>query len=762
MTFDIRQHLEINSKGRSQCPKCLVDGKTGLNLSVADSGAYKCHRGCSTQDIRSALGTPKPQTSAAPPPSPNKNTITAKQVDQAHERLLSSTKCLPWLLSRGIPIEAIKHHKLGAARAKVGPGHLPAISIPIEQAPGRYGQKKRIAPWLDGNDTARNGAPAWSQYGLSATTYSTHSPPAAQEIWLCEGEWDAISLGWAVQNSEDLKNAIHVACFTCGAGNIPPANEIDRMPNLPIITFYDLDQPGAKGAQKLQHRFKDRVRIATVPAPASPPEGWDISDALAKGFGLIEVAQAAEAATAWTEPQASNPLRDRLVTNDELLARAADFQDFLIPDLLPADELILLAGPPREGKGYIALGAAISVATGGKFLDRRCTQGSVLYVNLEDSESKIKQRQQRMEVCAGMPITWLDKFKLSELPYLIEIANEIEDLRLIIIDTLARSRDDNNEESSAKLSQILEPLQEYPKNRGVCVLLVHHTGKIGETLEAKVDPFDLIRGSSAIRSTARGALLLVPGKDGHRLLVENGHAEKLDMLIRRDPQTVAWTLCGNWAPAVDSTMKAQIMDHLNRRGQGTVTEIAHALCFNARSVGTALSKLHAEDAVEKIAGKGRSPALYSRSFNLLQPSLPLVEACDVVTERDTSLLQRYPGCEGNPPKVINGEEGDQSIDHFQKKPLTQPFPLKQGHSSGSVSDVCFNAPQKQAPGVEANLNKISTGDQVKCSTESEHYRVCGEKRLQVVRVTSKGAIVNHNGWAITRVIPVKELERLTN
>jgi hypothetical protein len=152
-SFDIRQHVEFNSKGRGICPSCALSKGTEhnkLNLSVMASGAYKCFVGCTPEEIREALGQRTdrqvPTVIAAPPP---KNvTVTPKQVALASDRLLNSKHCLQWLLERGIPLEAIKHYKLGAVRSKAGAGHLPAISIPIPSSADRthYYQKKRIAP----------------------------------------------------------------------------------------------------------------------------------------------------------------------------------------------------------------------------------------------------------------------------------------------------------------------------------------------------------------------------------------------------------------------------------------------------------------------------------------------------------------------------------------------------------------------------------------------------------------------------------------
>lgn len=64
-----------------------------------------------------------------------------------------------------------------------------AIFIPVPDRPGRFYVKKRVAPWLTG-DQRPEYLGNWSQFGVPATIWFTNNPPNAQETWLCEGEWD--------------------------------------------------------------------------------------------------------------------------------------------------------------------------------------------------------------------------------------------------------------------------------------------------------------------------------------------------------------------------------------------------------------------------------------------------------------------------------------------------------------------------------------------------------------------------------------------
>jgi hypothetical protein len=134
-------------------------------------------------------------------------------------------------------------------------------------------------------------------------------------------------------------------------------------------------------------------------------------------------------------------------------------------------------------------------------------------------------------------------------------------------------------------------LQEWAKERGICILITHHTGKVSNDAP-NADPFDMLRGSTSIRATCRGAIVIVPGDSSYRLLAENGFSDRLDVSVRINSDTLEWKLLGNWTPRIDGDMKTQIIDHLNLTGDATVAEIAASLNFNAGSVSTIMSRLY--------------------------------------------------------------------------------------------------------------------------------------------------------------------------
>lgn len=637
MTFNIRAHIELDQQGRAICPSCALTGRTDKTLSVLENGAYKCFRGCTPGDIRSALGEPKdqqiPDAIARPSahhiiPAPAV-TITPQKVKESHDRLMASNgPAKEWLRQRGITDAMMERHRLGITRAKVGDRHLPAITIAIPNHDGTaYYQKKRIAPWLAEEERPPEYRP-WSQKSVPAKVWFTWRPAEATATYLCEGEWDAIVLGWMMRHAEQ---PIAVASFTCGCGTVPPQDELDQLLGR-VTVFYDRNDkpnkqgliPGEHGAKKVAEALGDRGSVGLVPMPDDCRiKGWDVSDAIAAGYGVNDFIAAAGNATRPQPPQKDNPLRARLTWNDDLIAAAPDYTEWLVPDLFTANELFLLASGPRMGKSLFSMTLARSIASGEPFLGRPVMKGTVLFVCLEDSPAKIKEREQAQQWTEGLPVVWLNKFKLSELNYLREIVQEL-DPRLVIIDTLSRAKDNSISESSAEMSQVLEPLQEIAGDLETCVLLVHHTGKISAENAGQVDIFDTIRGSSAIRAVCRGSAMIAAGERDFRLVAENGWG-KHDLKILLDAHTLTWKLLGKWNPDHNQGQSDQVIEYLKGTQSATLDEMSEVLQIPKMSLYKVLERLQTSDIAEEKVIKTGMRRNYRYSLALFHSVKPLFD-----------------------------------------------------------------------------------------------------------------------------------------
>jgi Protein of unknown function (DUF3987) len=343
--FDIRQQVQFDSTGRAPCPACAQDGKAKQkNLSVdLDTGAYRCWRGCPSEQIRDAIGQPKLQSgNGFSDRTTKKSTTVSKQaVAKAVTHLQTSPEALDWLQSRGFTQEMIAHYRIGLADWRDSHPSI-AIHIPTNQA-GKFYRKLRITPWVE------HDLPKWSQYGVPTTIFQTYSPGNSTATWFCEGEWDAMRLGWIAQQ-ENAK--VTVCCSTTGCGAVPSIEQLNQLPGDVFIWFDRNDTPtksgvipGDEGARKFAQALGDRARIAQVPMPdGCTINGWDVSNALDAGFTWTDFEQSVQEAV--TVPQ---PLSLKETLTDLLDNHASPFEQ--------SAELMDLAkqrGQPYRDLDYLA------------------------------------------------------------------------------------------------------------------------------------------------------------------------------------------------------------------------------------------------------------------------------------------------------------------------------------------------------------------------------------------------------------------------
>lgn len=632
--FKITDHIEFDNKGRAQCPTCLADGKTGKNLSLVSGtdGAYKCHRGCSTEDIRHAIGQPKgehtgdrivPTALAQPKKQPKYHTETS--IEENTSRLINESKLAKqWLADRGIGEAEITRHHLGIVKKQITryDGQniaekklLPCITVPYSYEQG-YLQKYFVAPWL--TSAERCESRMIQDYGISARWWFTLKSES-KELWICEGEWDAIALA----KLPDLK--FDICTSTTGAGNIPTdLSELDQYEK--IYIWYDLDHPDSKGkrpgpdgAIKLQAKLGDRTKICTVPHPENYKSGYDLSDAINDGYTLEQFIQASTEAIAPNKTK--NDVRDRLISTQELLDRAPDFVEFLVHDLITSNELQIIAAPPRAGKSLLSLGLVESVASGKEFLGRPTQQGDVIYVNCEDGDSKLKERVLAQGWDANIPVHWLTEFNLSEWDKLLEVCEEIKP-KLLVIDTLTSVRSDDTDENSSKVANLLKPLKQAAKRLNMAVILVHHTKKLNVQSLSEVDVFDTMRGSGVIRSESRGAIVLAEvantetRRNEWRLIAENGSYGKQDLLVVLDANTLSWKCLSNWTPNCSESQEAQVLAFMDKVGAASIQQVTENTSIPAKSAYTVVTRLVQRGMLVKQGT--RQNAVYIRAIQQIQ------------------------------------------------------------------------------------------------------------------------------------------------
>lgn len=186
--------------------------------------------------------------------------------------------------------------------------------------------------------------------------------------------------------------------------------------------------------------------------------------------------------------------------------------EFVVDGLL-AQGLYILAGAPKVGKSWLALDMCLSIAKGEKVLGQKTTQGTALYLCLEDSYVRI---QNRLYELTDEPVENLHFVILSDTigtgleEQIEQFKSEHSDLKVVFIDTLQMIREstDNGYGSDYKELSVLKSLAD---KLGIAIVVVHHTRKCSDS-----DPFNMISGSTGLSGCVDGSMVLIENKRGCR------------------------------------------------------------------------------------------------------------------------------------------------------------------------------------------------------------------------------------------------------
>ena len=128
---------------------------------------------------------------------------------------------------------------------------------------------------------------------------------------------------------------------------------------------------------------------------------------------------------------------------DTLMSTPLPVTRFIVEGLLP-EGLHILAGSPKIGKSWLALWICLRVSKGEPVWELPVTQGTVLYLCLEDSYARIQNRL--FQITDDAPNT-LHFANLSSSigdgleNQITSFLTEHPDTNLIVIDTLQKIRD---------------------------------------------------------------------------------------------------------------------------------------------------------------------------------------------------------------------------------------------------------------------------------------------------------------------------------
>ena len=319
----------------------------------------------------------------------------------------------------------------------------------------------------------------------------------------------------------------------------------------------------------------------------------------------------------------------RTVSGDELMKKTIKPARFVVNGLLPRG-LNIVAGKRKEGKSWLMLDLCFSVAEGEKFLDHPTEQGTVLYLDLEDPESRLIQRARGIRDV--IPSKFHEATKAGRLgggltEQIEDFVKEHPDTNLVVIDTLQKIRKPKGDTYAGDYA-VISALKNLADRLDIAIVCIHHTRK----MKAK-DTFDSVLGSTGLTAAADGIYVLERKADGKpfgRLSYISRDLPDGDLPVRFDHDTCRWypiassdmerelLLADEAMSALVSFMKQELIY------EGTATDLCERLGLNigANNLSSKLSKY--KNSLQKLGvdytkEKRNNHKVFTLNYNRKEP-----------------------------------------------------------------------------------------------------------------------------------------------
>ena len=224
-----------------------------------------------------------------------------------------------------------------------------------------------------------------------------------------------------------------------------------------------------------------------------------------------------------------------------------------VVDGLFANGLNIIASPPKFGKSWMMMDLALSVASGTDFLGMSVEQTGVIYMALEDGDSRLKSRSEKVaggrEIQSGYlsfvqnaPSLGDDLLKqLDEL-----IRSKPQRVGLVIIDTLQKIRGvaGKTEGVYGYDYRELGRLKNFFDDHHICGVLVHHLNKGGDDS----DFVSRLNGSTGVSGAADTIITLTRGKRGDqetKMSITGRDVTERTLVIQMDWSNYRWICLGD-------------------------------------------------------------------------------------------------------------------------------------------------------------------------------------------------------------------------
>ena len=357
---------------------------------------------------------------------------------------------------------------------------------------------------------------------------------------------------------------------------------VGRLVNLVASSDYVVS-----AARRVYNKARQRAQIGL--AQSILTAGWNGDDS-----GFIE---ALEKATHLREdylPPAARALKYRGLR--DIMQTEYPEVRMLVEKLIQQGVVTILAGKAKAGKSFWLLAAAIAIAEACQnafaskdaegniiYAGLRCEQSRVLYMALEDTERRIKNRVKKMRgellpipefIDVATEAPRLDEGVIEQLDLYLD---EHPDCKLIIIDTLTSVLPIPGKNGGGYLEDRLnmQGLRDLAHRRDVAILPVLHCRKADGA-----DVFDTIQTTMGTQAGAENLIVLQRrrGEDRAILHATGNDLEGDALAMKWNAATCTWSILGDAEKVAENEQEEVIFGALEALGgSGKLKDIAEIL-----------------------------------------------------------------------------------------------------------------------------------------------------------------------------------------
>ena len=222
---------------------------------------------------------------------------------------------------------------------------------------------------------------------------------------------------------------------------------------------------------------------------------------------------------------------------------------FAVKPILP-EGLVCIAGRPKAMKSWQMLKLCFCVENGLDYLGHNVEQGNALYLALEDSKRRLKERTFKLKHNDVQYFPTTD----IEAPYLNNGLEEdlqrwidgVKNPKLIVIDTLARVKQRvsgfNKGTAYDQDNELLRRIQQLAITNGVCIAFITHLSKAQQDYS-----FDKITGSVGLQGMTDAMWLIDRGDNSPNASITGRGRDILDFqyAVKWNDETMTYDFVGN-------------------------------------------------------------------------------------------------------------------------------------------------------------------------------------------------------------------------